>query len=265
MKSTVVPDEIIVVDDCGHPGLRDLLKNLERNTRVIYARINQDIPWNYTGARNLGVWLSRGDYLSMEDTDNIPSYKCYEDALGYFEDRPETNIVLYGRRPRISTELALTGDQESWMEHHEKSKGSRPRHSDTKMIRREAYLKVKGNDERFAGKYAWSCADFQRRTQRAGVIESDVSERGTRPINHVVSTHFFAVTDAETKRCKCTEEEREMDGPDSVCLKCGKPVWRKSYTNYNMASERDGWGKKNRGHYQSPIGILNFTYDFEIL
>jgi len=62
MRFPVKPDEIIVVDDAGDPGLRDLLFNLKRTVPVTYAKILQDISWNYTGARNLGIWLSRGKY-----------------------------------------------------------------------------------------------------------------------------------------------------------------------------------------------------------
>ena len=60
MESSYVPEEIIVVDDCGKEGLLDKIKRLKRNTKIIYARVLEDIKWNYTGARNLGIWLSRG-------------------------------------------------------------------------------------------------------------------------------------------------------------------------------------------------------------
>lgn len=266
MKSTVVPDEIIVVNDHGPKELKDMLKALDRNTRVVYAYVKEDIPWNYTGARNLGVWLSRGDMLSMEDCDNIPSMKAYEEGLQFMEDNPDVSYILYGKRPRITVEQAHNETQEQWTDAYQKKKITRARHNDTRMIRRDAYLKIKGCDERFAGKYAWACTDFNRRLQRAGLMEMTEDSKG-RPIPVVkgVSEHFFAVLEGETTVCQCGEENRELDGSISFCLKCRLPVWRKSYANFDMAREADTWGKQNKNHTQSPIGIINFQYEYEVL
>ena len=259
MNSSRPPDEIIVVDDHGHPGMRDLLVSMKKTVPVTYARIKEDIPWNYTGARNLGVWLSTGDMLSIEDTDNIPSEHAYRDSLEFFDKNPDAGHLLYGKRAKITKKTALNVPIKEW-----KTLGSRPRHSDTCMLRRDTYLDLKGCDERFAGKYAWACTNWRRRLQMAGHIVEGLKMGQMRPAPNCISTHFWTVIDGET-----SEE--------------GLVIRRKSYENYNLASDRSSVSKylklfrkigdegelkeveSEKGHIQAPLGIINFTYTYERL
>jgi hypothetical protein len=60
--------EIILVDDCSPNGL-DTTHLDKLSCRVTVARVQKDIPWNVTGARNLGASLAIGKYLIMSDFD----------------------------------------------------------------------------------------------------------------------------------------------------------------------------------------------------
>ena len=218
MNSIRLPDEIIVVNDGGSDDLKDMLLKLDIKCKIIYAKIHENIEWNYTGARNLGVWLSSGDVLSMEDTDNIPNKRVYGEALKVLESG-FIGRVICSKRPKVSIEDIMTKPQVQWPVSH-----FRPYHRDTQFIPRSIYLQLKGCDERFAGRYAWACADWRRRLLRANIPDRQIEE------------YYYAVVDGDTKSL----------------------IRRKSYTNYELAREDDG-------HIQSPKGILNFTYNYEIL
>ena len=207
MNSERLPDEIIVVNDGGTDDLKDKLLQLDRKCKIIYAKIHQDIPWNYTGARNLGVWLSSGDILAMEDTDNIPNKKIYGKAIEIFESGFIGRLVSK-KRPKVTVQDILNKPQEEWPVEH-----FRPHHRDTQFLDRGTYLKLKGCDERFAGRYAWACADFRRRILRAHIEERQVDE------------YYFAVVDGDTKSL----------------------IRRKSYTNYGLAREDDGHIQSPKG------------------
>ena len=213
MNSSIIPDEIVVVNDGGNPDLLDKLKALPRNTTIIYARINEDIKWNYTGARNLGVWLSKGDYLSIEDNDHIPYKDFYKDALDALKTNPKVSRIKTHKRRVVELNDVLKKPIEEW-----KILGSRPPHQDVCVIKRDLYLKVKGYDERFAGAYGWSATDWKRRLVRTGILTINTS-------------YQYVIASPKTRGL--------------------------SYRNYQLARTQQG--------NQSPKGILNFTYIYEIL
>ena len=239
MKSTLVPDEIIVVNDHGDKSLKEMLQKLDINTRLVYAYIEDDIAWNYTGARNLGVWLSRGDILVSEDSDNIPARTLYEDMLKRLNSKPHVDVVKGGRRPIVEMEEALTKPFEEWTNVHD-----RQAHDDSFMLRRESYLKVRGYDERFAGAYAWACTEWTRRIGRAGFVVDRVA------------TPYWTIHGGDTKVCEC-DKDKEERAKTVQCEDCGLAFKRRSYRNYGLA-------RKNE-YIQPPEGIINFNYNFQIL
>ena len=239
MKSTLVPDEIIVVNDHGNPELKDMLKKLDINTRLVYAYIEDDIPWNYTGARNLGVWLSRGDILVSEDSDNIPARTLYEDMLKRLTSKPHVDIVKAGRRPIVSMKDALTKPFEQW-----EIINNRAAHDDSFMLYRESYLKVRGYDERMAGAYAWACTEWTRRVARAGFVVDRIE------------TPYWTIHKGDTRVCEC-EKSKEERAETIRCKDCGLAFKRLSFRNYGIA-------RKNE-YIQPPEGIINFRYNFQIL
>ena len=216
-NSIHIPNEIIVVNDAGTPDLRDKLLKLKKESkivsRLIYARINEEIAWNYTGARNLGFWLSTGDYISIEDNDHIPHKDFYKEAVEKLETNPNVGKVKTYKRWVVNIEDVLSKPIDEW-----KVISSRVPHQDVAIIRRDVYLKVKGYDERFAGAYGWSATDWKRRLLRAEVITANAG-------------YQYVVSSEKTSGL--------------------------SYRNYQFAREQR--------EIQSPKGILNFTYNYEIL
>lgn len=231
MNSSRVPDEIIVVNDHGDPNLRDLLKDLEINTKLIYVYIKDDINWNYTGARNLGFVLSTGDILVTEDNDNIPSMGLYSAYEKFFYENSDIDLCWAGKRPKVKLKDALTKPLDEW-----ESQGTRPWHRDTFAIRRLSMWRLRGYDERLAGAYAWASADIRRRIGRAKFKTGHVSN------------HYFSVLDEDESTLKR----------------------RKSYRNYEIARKNDyiqppGKEAIKDEKWKLTTGIINFNYEIEVL
>lgn len=156
MCSSVLPDEIVVVNDGGEDFV-EKIRQLKRNVPIIYARINEDITWNYNGACNLGVWLSRGDLLAFEDADNIPHIDCYKCALDVLDSFPEVGRVVGAIRWCID-KSDLDKPSNEWV-----AKNTIGENQGSYVMRREIYLDLKGQDEKMCGRYGWMFYDWKRR------------------------------------------------------------------------------------------------------
>lgn len=160
LKSTRLPDEIIIVNDGGDSILREMLSKIKRpkEIKIIYAQVEEDILWNYNGAVNLGCWLSTGDILAIEDTDHIPDRNTYEIALRTFEDQ-KIDRVSFGRK--IVDISEINKPMEEWK--FNKIIGCNQM---VAMLRRDVYLKLKGQDERLCGRYGYMAYDFPFRRDK---------------------------------------------------------------------------------------------------
>ena len=166
LKATHLPDEIIVVNDGGDPGLKEMLlthKWDKTKTKVIYAEVMEDILWNYNGACNLGFWLSTGDVIALEDADHIPLPEAYRNGFTVLED-PKVDRVTFAR---ISVDIkdVMQNDIRDWVKIQ--SWGSNQM---VGMFRRDLYLKLKGQDEGFARHYGYMAYDWPARYKKAGMI-----------------------------------------------------------------------------------------------
>lgn len=218
MKSEVVPDEIIVVNDGGDPKLKDMLKELDLNTRIIYARINEDITWNYNGACNLGFWLSSGDYISIEDVDHIPLRVAYKNAIETLKD-DTIDRVCFGRN-WVSIDDALSKPFEEWEPY-----GKLGPNQMVTILRRSVYLRLKGQDERFCGRYGYMAYNFAGQYRKLNIRSKQVGQ-------------FYIIKDGSEPNMK-----RGM----------------------SVENRRLYKGNANDKHFHNKSGILNFTFDFEYL
>lgn len=225
MDVSRVPDEIIVVNDGGKPGLLKKLKRVPRKCPVIYARIQEDIIWNYNGACNLAFVLSSGDYLAFEDNDNVPSYTFYEEALKYLKENPHMARVQASKRRTVSHEDILNKKRTEFT-----IIGQEGPNMGTAVIPRQIYMRMKGHDERFCGRYGWMYYDWRTRC---------ISLVGKENYTHPVGEYFYT-KGGQSKGLK------HSNHPD------------------NLSVRRDNCRRIDAGgSCQHPDGILNFMYTFE--
>lgn len=220
MRSTQLPDEIICVNDGGSSDLREMLLNIERSVPVRYVLIEQDIPWGYNMACNVGFWVSRGDIIALEDTDHIPSRDAYANGLELFESLPQVMRVKYRRHILRIEDFNKPFDE--W--------GSRKMIGSNQMVslfRRELYVLLKGQDERFCGNYGYMAMDFHNR--EINMLKSEVA----------LTNFYWAVFGDE-----------------------GEPGLKRGMSEINRRYYK---GNSLATTWQHPEGILRCTYSYEEL
>lgn len=92
LANTMKPVEVIVVND-GHESTPPTLP-AGCGVSFVYAKILEDIPWNYQMA-NLGIWLAKGEFISIEDCDIRPEPGYYEAAIWAMGEGYDKYIAHY--------------------------------------------------------------------------------------------------------------------------------------------------------------------------
>jgi hypothetical protein len=144
--------EWILVDDCSKEPLNVDGQGL--NLKTFY--ILDDIPWNVSGAKNLGAHNAQSDWVLISDMDRvIPAATLYK-CLSITEKNP--------RRFFIFKETDWKGD---W---------SRGFHQGTVFLRKQDYWAVKGYDEDFSGHYGHEDGHFMRKLASIGLVRTLLDE-----------------------------------------------------------------------------------------
>jgi len=120
-------------------------------------RIEKDIPWNVTGARNLGFCMARTEYVFTSDMDAL---FLRDSAQTLIKELPGVNTRTIYWFPRFN----MKGDKE------------KDRHLLTIMLSKRLYWESGGMDEDFAGQWGYEDLDFLRRAPRdaSGLIRAPV-------------------------------------------------------------------------------------------
>ena len=132
--------ELIVVDDAS-PNYPAHVGDIGMEARTF--RIEKDVRWNWTGARNVGIKESRGEWLLITDIDHVVPFVTAAGLAGM-----ELEDTVYGFKRRMRREI-----------HHA--------HPNTFLVKRTRLSRIGWFDERLAGLYG---GDNEWRS-RAGQIE----------------------------------------------------------------------------------------------
>lgn len=137
--------EFVIVDDGSNPAIKVDRAQLPADMRLVLARIEQDIPWNMPGARNLGALLARGEFLLLYDIDHFLTESAFERLL---INRPALSAT-------VNYKFSRTQDGE-------------PINSPVNcfLCSREGFWRAGGYDEDFAGYYGHEDSYFLRDWQQ---------------------------------------------------------------------------------------------------
>lgn len=137
--------ELILVDDHSPHALATFVQG-DLNMRIL--RIDEDIPWNQPGARNLGVIYARSDKILMHDVGQCLPPQTLEKIVKMAN--PADRIFKFN----------LVSERDASV----KFKA----HPNTLFMSRARFLRYYGYDEEFSGSYGREDTCFTRLQRRFG-------------------------------------------------------------------------------------------------
>lgn len=126
---TYPPGVSVVVVDDGSPTPARLPRDIESQVRLF--RIEQDIPWNWLAARNIGAHHASDGWLFLTDMDHVVPAETMRSVL-YGQHDPK---VVYGFSRREHTGEVI------------------PPHSASFLMTRSMFWTIGGYDETLSGHY----------------------------------------------------------------------------------------------------------------
>lgn len=129
---------VVVVDDCGTPPVEELeVEAMSIGVKgAKLLRVEQDIPWNQMGARNLGMHVSSG-WCLMIDPDMVFDGPMMHRMIEAASKLQRGRVAKYGLKHVSSGKLDMSSPN-------------------TYLIHRDDFFEVGGYDEDYAGHKGWS-------------------------------------------------------------------------------------------------------------
>jgi predicted glycosyltransferase involved in capsule biosynthesis len=146
--------EVILVDDHSPHALASFVQG-RLNMRIL--RVDDDIPWNQPGARNLGVVYSRSDKIVMHDVGQCLPQQTLEKIVEIAN--PSNRIYKFAGVSERDSSVKLKS------------------HPNTLFMSRSRFLRYYGYDEEFAGHYGREDTCFTRLQRRFGARIGRLSSR----------------------------------------------------------------------------------------
>jgi len=150
-----LPTILLIDDGSPHTFAAEIVRDHGCHVPIKVFRIQEDIRWNFTGARNLGCSQAKGwIYISDIDT-QLPASAAQQ----FFESAPlDPNCFYIPRRVWLPKRIEASPPLVNLFFHKKK------------------YLEIGGYDEDYAGHYGREETDFFRRLRRAAtkVVRDDV-------------------------------------------------------------------------------------------
>jgi hypothetical protein len=138
---------IILVDD----GSSKQVKIDGSELNLSHYKILEDIRWNVSGAKNLGVWGSKDSWVLCTDIDR---------------EIPQDLLIKCVKTSKINPAKVSFVFKEKYHD----GKNVKRFHMGTIFLRRQDYWRVGGYDEDFSGAYGHEDGNFLKKLKNLGIV-----------------------------------------------------------------------------------------------
>lgn len=92
LSQTLLPDELILVDDCSADGTAAIIAEFAHLTRIRVMAIAQQINQGAAAARNIGMDAATGDYVAFLDSDDTWDPRKLRIQYDFMQKNPELEL-----------------------------------------------------------------------------------------------------------------------------------------------------------------------------
>ncbi len=191
-----LPHILLIDDGSPHTRAADIVRQTKCRVPIQVFRIQEDIPWNFAGARNLGCHHARG-WIYVSDIDTL---LCPEDAHQLFAGAPLQREAFY-----LPKRIWLGSQAEA-----------RPGIVNL-LFHKSKYLEIGGYDEDYAGHYGREETDYYNRLRRVArkIPRNDVIIRVVSP-NFIPDAHTHGRLRDKTRNSALYEQKQAAGFPNPV-------------------------------------------------
>lgn len=110
LAQTFTDFEVWVVDNCSTDDTAEVVKTYcQKDARIQFVQNDQNYDRSYS--RNRGIGLSRGQYISLLDSDDFLLPTCLEDAFQFIQKNPETKALHFDYEMVDETKRVLSNSK----------------------------------------------------------------------------------------------------------------------------------------------------------
>jgi hypothetical protein len=139
---------VVIVDDCSPEPAEEIVD--WRDGLVSLYRIDDDIPWNREGARNLGAHVAETDWIIQTDIDHVLPADCVDQLLDYLLAVEFLGENHWYRFPRFRVGKADETRMKDAIPRSQEYGPIKP-HIDSYLCTRDMYWRAGGYNEDYSG------------------------------------------------------------------------------------------------------------------
>ena len=94
-KQTILPYEIIIIDDCSSDDTFAYLSLFKNNTKLNMVLYRNEINMGPSFSRKKGVELATGLFVAFSDSDDWLEFNANESLIKTIKENPSIDIILY--------------------------------------------------------------------------------------------------------------------------------------------------------------------------
>lgn len=110
LSQTYVDFELIALNDCSPDNAEEILDGYD-DERIVRYRGSENV--GLANILNIGIGMSRGEYIARMDSDDVSLPNRFEVQMKYFESHPDTDLVSCGVQQFGTTSRTICFDDDS--------------------------------------------------------------------------------------------------------------------------------------------------------